>query len=584
MNSKVKHQTIALRNLKFVSFKLKSPWFFAYLCLTILSLLFRNYIPADAGSDSPNDDWLGIRLAHNLLTGNWLGNWNNLTLAKPPGSPIYLAFIHFIPLQFIVVDQLIFCIFALYFVNNLGKIIPVSSKYLSILKFVSYFFLIFAPYLYQTSMSRVYRQTFDTIFIFAFFSLCIPVLSFLSSWQYIKSKNYAKGVRKFYISIFFLGSLYALLFLFEADSYWIFVAIAVAISALGVFKILEFRKRSRGTALIFTKLIAFGLVIGFIGFIVPVSLVGQINKSVYGSSLVEDFYSGNFADALEKWEAVKNGIDQRPYVPVSSGQRQALYEISPTGQLMKPYLELPPGIGWRQQSCGSPVKICDNSTSWFGWDMRDAAESASRAQNELQFQTYLGQVARDLSSACESKRLDCEHKGSGPGTKWLLYLPRAELLRDFLSNLQAPLQLSGMADGAVKTPDHYPGTNAQIVSEFHQVANYRALPLNSVVQPKTFSRPLYNLGLFYFPFYIVFLTIAGLGYLIAWRKNIRLLIYSAFLLLTSGICIFSLGIAVFQTSLGWLQQGLYLLPSYALFQILAVIGLFAFFARKTNEA
>ncbi len=66
-------------NLKFVSL------FVLYTLSTAANLQLRRDIPTNAGSNSPHDDLLGVRVARNILEGNWLGNWDNLILGKPPG-------------------------------------------------------------------------------------------------------------------------------------------------------------------------------------------------------------------------------------------------------------------------------------------------------------------------------------------------------------------------------------------------------------------------------------------------------------------------------------------------------------------
>ena len=82
-------------------------------CCTIITLIniqLRREIPTLAGLEAPHDDLLSVRLAKNILENNWLGDWNNLTLGKPPGYSVYLAVANLIPVQLVVVNQLIICL------------------------------------------------------------------------------------------------------------------------------------------------------------------------------------------------------------------------------------------------------------------------------------------------------------------------------------------------------------------------------------------------------------------------------------------------------------------------------------------
>jgi hypothetical protein len=94
-----------------------------------------------------------------------------------------------------------------------------------------------------------------------------------------------------------------------------------------------------------------------------------VNNAKYGTTLLEDYYAGNFAKAIKSWQRVNVGKDSRPYVIISRTQRSAVYEVSPTASLMKEFLELPAGEGWQVQPCNSPTKLCDNAGGWVTWQI-----------------------------------------------------------------------------------------------------------------------------------------------------------------------------------------------------------------------
>ena len=81
--------------------KLKEPEHLSYVntifvLIALISLGIRSLIPQNVIFNSPQDDFLGVRLAGNIVTGSWLGAWDSKTLSKPPGYSLFLAVCHFL--------------------------------------------------------------------------------------------------------------------------------------------------------------------------------------------------------------------------------------------------------------------------------------------------------------------------------------------------------------------------------------------------------------------------------------------------------------------------------------------------------
>ena len=90
-----------------------------YFLVITFNLLLRANVPTRAAFLSPHDDQLGVEIASNILSGGWLGAWDSRTLAKPPGFSIYLAVAHYIPLQLVVLNQILYILVVLYLVRKL---------------------------------------------------------------------------------------------------------------------------------------------------------------------------------------------------------------------------------------------------------------------------------------------------------------------------------------------------------------------------------------------------------------------------------------------------------------------------------
>src|ERR1700694_1311648 len=66
-----------------------------------LSLLFRALTPPYLILGAVDDDQLGVRLGHSLMSG-WLGPFDLRTLEKPPGFPLFIAVANLTHLPFLI--------------------------------------------------------------------------------------------------------------------------------------------------------------------------------------------------------------------------------------------------------------------------------------------------------------------------------------------------------------------------------------------------------------------------------------------------------------------------------------------------
>ena len=548
-------------NVRFVSL------FGFYLVATIVNLQFRRNIPTNAGSNSPHDDLLGVRVASNILQGKWLGNWDNLILAKPSGYSFYLVVAHFFPMQLVVFNQIIFCILAFIFTIYAKKALLNNSRYKEIICYILYLALIFNPFLFSTEMSRVYRTSAHAMFVFLYVIILFSILSEIS--EYRNSPQALTIFRKKMIQkIVAIGLTYTVLIFLRSESFWILLASLLPLFVLYQRKLLEIRHRK---GMPFLKTGFFLVFISLSTYFVPVSLIGQINNTIYGSSLVENYYSGNFAKAIKDWQRVENGKDSRSYVIVSKGQREAVYKISKNAALMSPSLELEPGEGWQTHACNSPVRLCENSGGWFTWQVRDAAVSNGQVKNETEFQNFFKQISQDINIACDNQILICGPSSLGVGAKSPSDLPIAQLIEFSYLNLLSSIPTNLQPLGTVSTPDQH-GASGEIVKIYHEVVKYRANPMNSINVP-TESSLLKNLQRVYFPMQTVAFYLSLLGYLFAWRHRKRALIYSTLVFGILAITLCSVGVAVAQVSFGWRTEGPYLLPIQPILQFLCLIGL-----------
>lgn len=539
-----------------------------YLVTSIANLQFRRVIPTNAGSNSPHDDLLGVRVASNLLSGNWLGNWDNLVLGKPPGYSFYLSFAHLFPIQLVVFNQFVFCLFAFTFTVIARKVILGDFRYKEAVCYVTYLALIFNPFLFSTEMSRVYRTSAHAIFVFIYATLLFSILNEIAEYK-TSTKALEVFRRRMTLKIVAIALTYTGLILLRSESFWILIASLPPLLILYLNKYFAIRRQTKNKGFQNSAILFAFIAVGT--YFVPVSLIGQINQTKYGSSLIENYYSGNFANAIKDWQRVENGKDARPYVIVSKGQREAVYRVSKNASLLAPSLELEPGEGWQVHACNAPIRLCDNPGGWFTWQVRDAAISTGLVNSEASFQSFFLQISQDIRRACDYQTLKCGPLGLGVGVKPLTALPIDQVMKFAYENFASSIPKNSRPTGLIATPDQY-GASGEIVNTYHEVVKYRAAPMNSRGIP-TESSQLKNLERFYFPVQTAAFYVSIVGYLFAWKHRKRQLIYGSlgFGLLSILLC--AIGVAVAQVSYGWRVEGPYLLPIQPILQFLCCVGL-----------
>jgi hypothetical protein len=545
-------------------------FFGIYTFAVFLNLKFRANIPAHAGFYSPHDDTLGVRVAKNILDGKWLGAWDNLILAKPPGYSIYLWFAQIFPVEIVVFNQVIVCVIAYIFSRLLYSIFLKHNKYGEVIAFFAFIYLIFNPYLFSVEMSRVYRTSAHAIFILGFLVLVFSLFNCIHRFQSdaLTIGDFTKKIRLHTIG---LALLYSLLILLRSESYWILVSTALIGFIFSYLSYLQISK-SRIKAKQFRNLAPSLLILATLTYLVPISLIGQINNTKYGSSLIENYYSGNFAKAIKDWQRVEEGKDPRPYIVVSNEQRSSVYEVSRNAALLKPYLDLSPGESWLGQACDSPLQLCDNSGPWFPWFLRDAVITAGLVNNEKEFQNFFKQISIDIKDACAVGKLECGPIGLGVGAKPLSELPFEQIYSYSLLNTVNVLKSTLEHNGRISNPDKF-GAPADVIEMYHEVVNYDIESTKSGTLPN-YSWQLDQLQRVFSWINVLVYFLAFFGFALGWKHPKRKLVFGALALGLFSFALCVVGVSIAQISFGWRVEGPYLLPIQPILQFLCCLGIF----------
>ncbi|MCI5137794.1 MAG: hypothetical protein D3922_05125, partial [Candidatus Electrothrix sp. AR1] len=102
---------------------------------------------------SPHDDLLFIRQAYSLLSGKWLGEYNQLTLIKGPFYPIFIVCCYCLNISLLTAQQLLYAFASFVTVRAFSPL--VQRKWLLVVLFA---FVLFNPFSYNyPAVGRAFR-------------------------------------------------------------------------------------------------------------------------------------------------------------------------------------------------------------------------------------------------------------------------------------------------------------------------------------------------------------------------------------------------------------------------------------------
>jgi hypothetical protein len=376
-------------------------WIVAMLCLTAASFVFRSQIAATVLL-APYDDGLFLRLADAVGNGTWLGDYDNLTLAKGPAYPLFIALVGFLHLPLKLSEH------AAYLAAAAGMALVVHRLARSgVLALVLYGTLALNPMMWSLGLARVIRDGF-------YVAVALGVVA-IAAWLLLASVPRHAGIRvRGAPTALLAGALTGVFWLTREEGAWLVPALAV----LAVGSAWRLWASSAGRTGAGPRprwqpalaLVAMRLILVAIGAGVVLGGVGVINANRYGVALTNDLTGGSFPAAYGALARIEHNATDR-YVPVPASARVAAYRVSPAAAELEPFLEGESGAQWTARSCGGPPdpeKGCDDIRGgWFVWALREAVDLAGHWTSAEAAQAFLARLAREVDTACDSQRLGC---------------------------------------------------------------------------------------------------------------------------------------------------------------------------------
>ena len=347
--------------------------FFWWIILLIIARLWLLESQDFLATYTPHDDYLFVKLAKHILSGEWLGPYNQVTLVKGPVYPLFIAMAHHTGLPLLLFQHLLysmFCILAIVAIRPLLK-----SRWLFM---VIFFFFLFNPFTYlYPAAGRAFRLGLSMPLVLALFSCMLGLL--LRANCSIRCKFlWATGT----------GLTFSLLWYTREEGIWL-------LPPLGLFAlyflVLNNELTWKNVAKRFLLLLWMGVI--FIGF---KSTFTSLNLKHYGAPHIIEIKSPEFQSALGGLMNIKVKETER-YAPVRGTNQKAAYKVSPTYRQLRPYFQ-------------EGAKGARMPKSFFIWVLRDMVRKSGNADSLPEALAFYGKVGEEINTACQAGDIPCHDR------------------------------------------------------------------------------------------------------------------------------------------------------------------------------
>jgi len=354
----------------------------ALFILFLIALFFRHNISIMA-IFAPHDDGLFFRGLEHLLSGNWLGPYDQLTLAKGPMLSLFASMTAALGIPFKTFEfflYLLVCILFSVLAFRLTRSVGFMLLLFTLLAFNSVF--------WNINMLRFMREP-------VYLSLSMAVVGGLvwALWlSEARQRLFVAGG---------LGLLLGMFWLTREESVWLYPTLSVLL-VFALFRpqanhsyLMALRKNSSSI-----MIVVLGAGLGFVTVLLPVLL---LNQQYYGKFITNEFRSAEFREAIGALMRI-DAPSASPYVPVSPAALKLAYAVSPAANELRPHLN----IGWAVHGKNLPGVIeGEIAGGWFVWAVRDAVAMAGHHPNAATAAAFYRRLGEEVNQACSKGQIPC---------------------------------------------------------------------------------------------------------------------------------------------------------------------------------
>jgi hypothetical protein len=367
-------------------------WLWAALLVTAAKLWLTRGQAVHALGHAGHDDRLFLELAGHLLRGDWLGPYDQLTLAKGPMYSIWIALVALLHLPLYFAQHLLYAASCALLVRACAPALPSSAA-----RFAGYLLLLWNPMSYDaSSLGRVLRQHIYSPEVLLIFAGLIALhyrrdlpLRRLAPWAGL------------------LGLAGGAFYLTREEAVWL----APSVALLGGAAVWLAWRASRAALVSLLKAFTLAAVCAAL----PVFIVAALNHHYYGWFGTVEFRSPEMQRAYGALVRVQAG-PAVPFVPLTREARAAIYRVSPAFAELQPHLDGDIGLGWAGASSGvtgRPAADREIGGGWLVWAVRDSVAAAGHARSAGDAIAYYRRLAQEVNAACDDGRLPAGPPRSG---------------------------------------------------------------------------------------------------------------------------------------------------------------------------
>ncbi len=319
---------------------------------------------------TPHDDYLFVKLAKHLLSGTWLGPYDQVTLVKGPVYPLFIAIGNLLGMPLLLFQHLLYSSICVVVVMAFRPLLTKQWLFLFI-----FFFLLFNPFTYAyPGTGRAFRFALSVPLVLAFFS-CIGGMLLRAGSSFARQLRWSIAT----------GVVFSLLWYTREEGIWLLPSLALFFLYFVVIP-------SPFTSQKILKKISLllPLPILFLGLTATFSL---LNQKYYGVQCIIELKSQEFQAALGGLMNI-NEVENNRFIVVSRKNQKAAYAVSPTFRQLKPYFE-------------EAQKGPQLPKSFYIWVLRDMVRKSGNSDTLPEALDFYRKIGEEINDACTSGIISC---------------------------------------------------------------------------------------------------------------------------------------------------------------------------------
>ncbi len=324
---------------------------------------------------APIDDHLMFTAAQSIVDGNWLGEYNWLTISKHMFFAVWLAFLHIIRVPYMVGNMALWAVACGF---TAGAVKPVVAKNWQ--RLFLFLGLLYNPAMSAQYATRIYR---DSIFP----SLCLMFIAGVLA----VGLRYKEDIKNWLGWMLLYGLSFGCIYLCREDGMWIMPFFAAAFLIISLLLIVEKSKNIifKIICMVLPFAISIGIICGYC----------YMNYTHYGRFIVSDFTSSEFKAAYGALTSLQQD-SWHPLVAVPRDVREDVYDVSPL------FAQLENGLksDWIENSWKNKT-IGDFQSGSFYWALRETVSQLGYYDNAQLAQMYYEQLTQEIQTAVDDGRL-----------------------------------------------------------------------------------------------------------------------------------------------------------------------------------